>query len=290
MDAAGGHERGRAGGVGGAPLQPGRGHHRRRPARRRCHPGRHRRLPDPGGRRRGGHLPADSAGLGLKSETTYTAAGLLRPTARYRPGAETTVVDGVAVYVAGSGTDYGWWGATEISPTGACAASAGVNQAGALKSLTLPDAGGTRRFESYVRDWAGRVVEATVAGSTTCSTYDGRGRPLTVVYPAHANTNVYPPSVPPAPPNQPDELARTVTYDYAVGGVAGMANDGDPRVSAVTDPAGTVTTTVDLLGRVVEYRDVWAQPGVANSVLPTTYAYDQAGRLVTTDGPGGRRD
>ena len=164
--------------------------------------------------------------LALSTETTYTATGLLRPTATYRPGA--------GPGSAASGTDYGWWGETETSPTGVCPASGGVNQAGALKSLTLPaSAGGARRAESYVYDWAGRVVEATVAGSTTCTIYDSRGRPLTVAYPAHTNTNVTPPMT---------ELARTVTYDYAVGGSSTLRNDGDPRVSSVTDAQGAIIT------------------------------------------------
>ncbi|HET9442281.1 MAG TPA: RHS repeat-associated core domain-containing protein, partial [Acidimicrobiales bacterium] len=73
--------------------------------------------------------------------------------------------------------------------------------------------------------------------------------------------------------------ARTVSYNYAV--TTNSVPD-NPLVTSVSDPAGTITTTVDLLGRVVSYTDVWGQK--------TSYDYDQAGRLLTTDGPGGRRD
>lgn len=66
--------------------------------------------------------------------------------------------------------------------------------------------------------------------------------------------------------------ARTVTYDAAVGG--------DPLTTSVTDPVGTITTKVDLLGRVVAYTDVWG--------TGTTTGYDQAGRAIasTTTGSG----
>lgn len=44
---------------------------------------------------------------------------------------------------------------------------------------------------------------------------------------------------------------------------------------------GTITTTVDLLGRPTAYADVWGNT--------TTTTYDQAGRVVETNGPGGQR-
>jgi YD repeat-containing protein len=49
--------------------------------------------------------------------------------------------------------------------------------------------------------------------------------------------------------------------------------------TSVGDSAGTITTKVDLLGRVVSYTDVWGKV--------TTTAYDQAGRVTQTSGPGG---
>ena len=212
-----------------------------------------------------GTSTVDVGGLALTSEMVHNdPAGHLRPTASYQPGA--------APATAGSGTDYGWWAPTATAA--GCTGSATVNQAGALQSLSRPDqGGGTHLVQNLVNDWAGRTVKSAIGGDDTCLTYDGRGRLLTASYPAHTNTNVTPNVV---------EAARTVTYDYAVGGSATVLNDGDPRIASVTDAAGTITTTVDLLGRVVAYRDVWGQT--------TTYGYDQPGRRTLSDGPAGRRD
>jgi len=68
--------------------------------------------------------------------------------------------------------------------------------------------------------------------------------------------------------------ARTVTYNHTVGS--------NPLIVSVSDPVGTITTTVDLLGRTVAATDVWGQT--------TTSTYDQPGRLITTKGPRGRVD
>ncbi|MGO4103130.1 hypothetical protein AB4Y63_04200 [Leifsonia sp. YAF41] len=46
---------------------------------------------------------------------------------------------------------------------------------------------------------------------------------------------------------------RTVTNNYAA---ANGAITADPLTSTVTDPAGTITTTTDLVGRMVRYTDV----------------------------------
>jgi YD repeat-containing protein len=47
----------------------------------------------------------------------------------------------------------------------------------------------------------------------------------------------------------------------------------------VADPVGTITTTVDLLGRVVSYTDAGG--------ATTTSTYDQAGHLTETSEPAG---
>ncbi|MGH9117237.1 MAG: RHS repeat-associated core domain-containing protein [Acidimicrobiales bacterium] len=54
---------------------------------------------------------------------------------------------------------------------------------------------------------------------------------------------------------------------------------GNPSVTSITDPAGTITTTVDLLGRTISYIDVWG--------VTTTTGHDQAGRVTQTSGPLG---
>lgn len=89
-------------------------------------------------------------------------------------------------------------------------------------------------------------------GPWSCTSFDARGRPTSVTIPASAT----------AP-------ARTVSYNWAVGN--------NPLVTSLTDPAGTISTTVDLLGRPVSYTDVHANT--------TTSTYDQAGRLVATATP-----
>ena len=91
---------------------------------------------------------SDMGGMDLKAQTAYNdPAGLLRPTASYQPG---------AALGTSAGTDYGWWAPSDTS-AGTCSGAPAVKQAGALKTLTLPDqGGGARRVESYVYDWAGR--------------------------------------------------------------------------------------------------------------------------------------
>lgn len=144
-----------------------------------------------------------------------------------------------------------------------------INQAGRLSTdrAADPDGAGPGLAvqRQYIYDSAGRTV-ATRAGWAsgtdpdrlgtqpwTCTTYDTRGRTSTTTFPARGT--------------QP---ARTVTYDYAVGG--------NPLVTSVSDAAGTITTTVDLLGRVTSTTDVWG--------ITTTTVYDAAGRVSTTTTTG----
>jgi YD repeat-containing protein len=60
--------------------------------------------------------------------------------------------------------------------------------------------------------------------------------------------------------------SRTVSTVHAVGG--------DPLVSSVSDVTGTVTTTLDLLGRTVRYVDV--------NGFTTSISYDRAGRVTSS--------
>src|SRR5207249_3729931 len=102
---------------------------------------------------------------------------------------------------------------------------------------------------------AGRTVASRINTLPwACTSYDSRGRVTSRTVPAFGA-----------------EPARTVTYNYAVGG--------SPLVTSVSDAAGTITTTVDLLGRVVSYTDVWGNT--------TTSSYDQPGRLTDSSGPIG---
>lgn len=188
----------------------------------------------------------DPGGLNLVSQSSYEppGSGFFRQTTRVLP--------------AGNAWTMAYYGSTEIA-TNPCPQGGSANQAGRLRTRTGPDPDGTgpqtARMEEVVYDAAGRIV-ATRLGSEawTCLTYDGRGRLTTKTIPPFGG--------------QP---GRTLTYSYSVGG--------DPRVLSVTDPTGSITTTVDLLGRVVSYTDVWGKT--------TTTTYDQPGRLAGRNGPVG---
>jgi hypothetical protein len=68
---------------------------------------------------------------------------------------------------------------------------------------------------------------------------------------------------------------RTVTHSYVVAATVGAAPN--PLVSSVLDASGTITTTVDLLGRVVSTNDAYGNPtAAANS------ATDHPTRLTTS--------
>ena len=194
-----------------------------------------------------GAVTRDPAGLALATTTTYEApgAGWLRPTARTLPAGDTTAYEHYAA------------DATAEDP---CTEGPQVYPQGGLAKKTTeadPDGAGpgVSRSTEVVYDPAGRVVASRVnSEGWSCVGYDTRGRLSTRTVPAYG-----------ARP------ARSVAYDHAVGG--------NPFVTSVTDVAGTVSTTVDLLGRVVAYRDVWGDV--------TTSTYDRAGRLTARNGPLG---
>jgi RHS repeat-associated protein len=132
-------------------------------------------------------------------------------------------------------------------------------QSGLPRLVAQPDPDGsggqTGITEELVYDVLGRAVASrTNAEAWRCTSYDSRGRPSSQTVPAYGA-----------------EPARTITHVHAVGG--------NPLVSSVTDAAGTITTTFDLLGRVIAYTDVWGKV--------TTTTYDRAGRVVSTTGPAG---
>jgi RHS repeat-associated protein len=146
-----------------------------------------------------------------------------------------------------------------------CNLSVSANQAGLAKTTTGPDPDGVGpqipMVAEVVYDAAGRTVATRHnADAWTCASYDARGRVTSRSVPANGA-----------------EPARTVAYNYAV--TVGSVNN--PLVTSVIDASGSITTTVDLEGRVTSYTDTWGNT--------TTSVYDQAGRLTSTDGPGGRR-
>ncbi|MFC0542593.1 PA14 domain-containing protein [Kutzneria chonburiensis] len=207
----------------------------------------------------------DPAGLALASTAGYEAvgSGYLRRTSEAKPSGATTA--------------YAFYGDTETRANPCVAGSAATNQGGLPKLTTAATpAAGSARTDEDVYDASGRVVAKATSGDWACTSYDSRDRVVQQTYPAN-----------------PTAGARTVSYDYAVGG--------DPLTSSVTDYNGTVTTKLDLLGRTVSYTDAAGvrtdsaydqigrtasttvtPPNQANSPLATTSTYDDAGRLLTT--------
>ena len=187
-------------------------------------------------------ITQDPGGLALTTRTRYepvSGGTYLRPTASALPAAD--------VAVAAQSTTYAYYGAAE-AVANPCVGGAPIVQGGRERTATSPTGvSGIPREVETVYDTMGRVVASrTVAdgSSWTCTTYDARGRIASIAYPAYGGA-----------------AARTVAYDYAVGG--------NPLTGSVSDPAGTITTTVDLAGRTLSYTDA---SGVA-----TTTAYDPAG-------------
>lgn len=201
----------------------------------------------------------DPSGLNLTTAATYEASG-----SGYRRQLTRTLP-------AGNQWSYTYYGDTETRDNPCTGPSDPASQAGMLKLMTGPDPAGsaTPIINESVYDAAGRVVASRIGTEAwSCVTYDTRGRAMTSSLPSYGGFS-----------------ARTVTNNYAVGN--------DPRVVSTSDPAGTITTTADLLGRNVTYQDVWGktstttyvQSGRVSQVVSPTgtqgFTYDDAGRLLT---------
>jgi RHS repeat-associated protein len=223
----------------------------------------------------------DPSGLGVVTSNTYNDP-FKRLTSTTPPaGAGGTTSD----------TTYGYYGAydpttTPTTPaesaTNPCPGGGSANQGGLLKTTTTPDPGGgnptgARRIE-VVYDAAGRIVASHVGSEPwSCTTYDGRGRVASRSFPAFGG-----------------EPAHTIAYNWAVAPDPSQPNATNPLLQSVTDTIAstptpittTITTSLDLLGRVVSYGDVWANT-LGSGIGPSTFTYDQAGRLTDTAGPAG---
>jgi RHS repeat-associated protein len=192
----------------------------------------------------------DPGGLALTTATGYEGIA----TNQYRRRISKTLP-------AGNQWTYQYYG--KDTPTGTatnpCTGETGIDQGGGLYKTNGPDPDGggpqTARIDEFVYDKAGRTVATHVGNeSWTCTSYDPRGRVTQRVIPAFGG--------------QP---TRTVNYSYVV--------NNNPLVTRVSDPTGNITTTTDLLGRIVSYTDAWGKT--------TTTTYDQAGRAISTNGPTG---
>lgn len=187
----------------------------------------------------------DPDGLALTTSTAYEAPGSawLRRTTRTMPSGGSAV------------TTSAYWGDAETVGSVICGLPAGTPQYGFLKSVTQPTpASGSPIVTEYVYDLLGRTVGTKRAGDAdwSCVTYDARGRVTESTFPAYGTT-----------------AARTGTYDYSVVG-------SDPLTTSVTDPVGTITTTIDLLGRAVSSTDVYG-----TEVVPTYEA--RTGRVLSVE-------
>jgi hypothetical protein len=187
----------------------------------------------------------------LVTKTSYEPIGagqFLRRTATTLPAGTTTTY---AYYPPSPSSGF-----DRVNP---CTGGTAINQGGLLETATSPaPAAGDAVLTETVRDNAGRTVAArTGFDSWTCTTYDTRGRVASVAIPANTS----------AP-------ARTITYNYAVGG--------NPLLSSVSDSVGTITTGVDMIGRVESYTDVWGD--VTTTTYDDTGLVDQKlGQNVTMD-------
>ncbi|WP_344617325.1 RHS repeat-associated core domain-containing protein [Dactylosporangium salmoneum] len=195
--------------------------------------------------------------------TSTTVGGLTTTNTYETPSASTYLRKTSNTLPAGTATTYTYYSGSAGPLAAVCGVSASTPQGGLLQTQTdpAPSAGAPARVQQFVYDANGRKAGRRVGPSTSigtvswqCTTYDAGGRITSQTWPAFNG----------AP-------ARTVTYTYAVGG--------NPLVSSVSDGNGTVTSTVDLLGRWVSYTD-------ANGKTSTT-TFNQAGQNTAISGPGG---
>jgi RHS repeat-associated protein len=189
----------------------------------------------------------DPDGLALETELAHepSGSGLGRLITRTLP--------------AGNSWTYSYYGSTEKLTTPPCELPTTAPQLGLLKLRTGPDPDGagaeTPRVEEFAYDALGRQAARRIGSDAwTCTSFDVRERVARQTVPPFG-----------------DEPGRTVTYSYAI--------DGNPLVSSASDSVGTITTTLDLLGRPVSYTDVWGKT--------TTTGYDQVERVSQTSGPAG---
>ncbi|MFI9504985.1 PA14 domain-containing protein [Nocardia sp. NPDC052566] len=184
---------------------------------------------------------ADPGGLNLTSRSLFEkpGQGFLRQLAAALPAGDLTNID-----KRGTSTYYG---DSETRANPCEANSAAVHQGGRVKTVRgSKNSVGVANVLETVYDAAGRIVALrTNTEPWSCIRYDARSRVATKSFPAMG-----------------DQPARTITYDYAVGG--------DPRKLKVSDVSGSTTTMIDLRGQVTSYTDA--------SGNITTSGYDAAGR------------
>ncbi|MGX1773705.1 PA14 domain-containing protein [Nocardia brasiliensis] len=186
---------------------------------------------------------ADPDGLKLTGRKTFEqpGQGFLRQLAEALPAGDLTNADkrGTSIYYNGND-----------ARTNPCdPKSTAADQGGRVKTVrgAKNSDGATNQVET-VYDARGRIVAARTSDEPwSCIVYDIRGRIVKKSFPAMG-----------------EQPARTIDYDYAVGG--------DPLKKKISDGSGSTSNMLDLLGRTTSYTD-------ANGV--TASVYDIAGRKTS---------
>jgi RHS repeat-associated protein len=179
------------------------------------------------------------SGLNLTSTASYENLTSLydRQTGSTKPAGAATAT-GDAYYTGGAGANAGPAGTNCVAP--------GTPQYGMLNTVTGPtNSDGVQKTTSYVYDLMGRVVgtESTGDATWTCTSYDNAGRVHTISYPAYGTAA--------------GQGARTVTYNYAVGGDPLTTSVGDDATIAGSPNGDVVTSVSNLLGQTTSSTDVW---------------------------------
>jgi RHS repeat-associated protein len=237
-------------------------------------------------------VTTDPAGLALAEVSTYETAG----PGSYGRLSSLTLPSGTTT------TSYGYHGTTVSgSADHPCVAARGAHQGAGLATRWGPD---PARVERYVYDSRGNRVGARIdvggtAGAWRCSSFDSRGRLVSTTDPSGKTTTI----------DHSDPTRVVTVYTDSAGATRTTTEQIDwaGRPVSYTDEHGTTHRTVydrfgravatyrrfagqaesllverdfDGAGRIVAIRDHLS--GVARQ---TTFGYDAAGRLETTQRP-----
>jgi large repetitive protein len=207
----------------------------------------------------------DPTGLALTTKVDYedpgTNGNYLRRLTRHLPAAVETA--GTAAPPEASGTKTLYYGDAETlaaagfaSPV--CSVPTSTIQGGLTKSIKAATSAGVTT--QFVYDNWGRTIGTKRTGDTdwSCVTLDERGRVVSSTLTAYDGV-----------------AARTVTNKFE-----NNATDMNPLFTSMSDPVGTISTESDLLGRTVNYTDVWG------TITTPTYAA-QSGRVTSVQTVGG---
>lgn len=199
----------------------------------------------------------DPGGLNLTTSTEYNTTTWQRINKRLPAATASNASAGT------SGLTITYYSTADAVPNACGVGSA--SQVGFMKSQKgATGANNVAVTTEYVYDAWGRAAGSKRSTDTdwTCNSLDARGRVVTTNYLVNA--------VP----------TRTITTSYALPPVS-PATVGDPTVSYVEDNTvtgsptnGRITTKSDLLGRVIEYTDVWG--------TKTVTSYDKVSRVTQT--------